>query len=116
MHLRHTRTMHLTRYDAKGQIIAVSESVSYVQFRGAVEQKTEIERRQLVGKSSFYDPDRLQLEQADTQLSPPFSKDSPEGLYRYSLEGVEELKGRRLSAFISSRLSRSSVPSRGRPG
>ncbi|MHB1421975.1 MAG: hypothetical protein ACYC3I_02025 [Gemmataceae bacterium] len=96
LHLRHTRGTRLTSYDAKGEIVAVAVSVSSVRFRGGVEQKKEIERHQLAGKPSIFDPDRMQLEQSDTLFSPPFSKDSPEGLYRYQWNGVEELRGRLL--------------------
>jgi hypothetical protein len=94
--LRHTRKTRLTRYDDKGQPIAISEAIFHVQFHDGVEQKQEIERRQLLGKSSLFDPDRVKIEQEDTQMAGPFAKDSPAGLYRYRLEGVEELHGRRL--------------------
>jgi hypothetical protein len=96
LQLRHTRKTRQARYDTKGQIVAISEASYHVQFRNRTEQKHELERRQLMGKPSFFDPDTIKLEGIDIQLAPPFSKDSPEGLYRYHLEGVEELHGRRL--------------------
>ena len=94
--LQHTRKTRQTRYDSKGQIVAISETSYQVQFHNRTEQKQELERRQLVGKPSLFDPDRVKLEGIDIQLAPPFSEDSPEGLYRYQLEGIEELHGRRL--------------------
>ncbi|HWG45729.1 MAG TPA: hypothetical protein VN688_23410 [Gemmataceae bacterium] len=92
----HTRKTRTTRYDSKGQPEAIAETTYRVHFNEGVEQKQQIERRQLLGKQSFLDPDGIKIEQADLQLIPPFSKDAPEGLYGYRLEGVEELQGRRL--------------------
>jgi hypothetical protein len=96
LQLRHTRKTRQTRYDTKGRIIAISETSYHVRFRDGTEQKQEIEHRQLMGNSSFFDPDKIQLTRADSQMAPPFSKDTPQGLYRYEMEGVEELHGRRL--------------------
>jgi hypothetical protein len=96
LHLQHTRKTRQTRYDEKGEAVAISESIYRVHFVDGVERKEEIEHRQIMGKSSFFDPDKIKLEQVDTHLSSPFSKDSPDGLYRYRLEGVEELRGRHL--------------------
>ena len=93
---RHTRTARLTRYDGKGQPSAVSETISHVQYHDGGERKTEIAHRQLLGKPSFFDPEKLKLEQSDAQVLSPFAKTTPEGLYRYRLEGVEELNSRRL--------------------
>lgn len=93
---RHTRKTRQTRYDTKGQVVAISETSDRVRFQNGKEQKQELERRQLMGKPSLFDPDKVKLEGIDIQLAPPFSKDSPEGLYRYQLEGIEELHGRRL--------------------
>jgi hypothetical protein len=93
---RHTRKARGTRYDNKGQPSAITETISHVQYRDGTEQQTEIEHRQLLGKPSFFDPEKLKLNQSDTQLLSPFAKTTPEGLYRYRLEGVEELNGRRL--------------------
>jgi hypothetical protein len=96
LRLWHTRKTRQTRYDAKGKVEAVSEAVYRVHFEDGKERKQEIERRQVLGKPSFFDPDRIKSEEMDTSMSPPFSKESPVGLYRYRLEGVEELQGRRL--------------------
>ena len=96
LHATHTRKTRMTRYDSKDQPVAITETTYHVHFTNGVEQKQEIERRQLLGKPSFLDPDNLKIEPADLQLSPPFSKDSPPGLYHYRWEDVEELQGRRL--------------------
>jgi hypothetical protein len=96
LRLRHTRKTRLTRYDNKGKAVAVAQGVYHVRFQNGVEQKQEIDRRQLMGEPSFFDPDRAKIAQEDTQIAGPFAQDSPEGLYRYRLEGVEELQGRPL--------------------
>jgi hypothetical protein len=92
----HTRKTRTTRYDSKGQPVAIAETTYRVHFSAGVEQKQQLERRQLLGKPSFLDPDSIKIGQADLQLIPPFSKSAPEGLYDYRFEGVEELRGRRL--------------------
>jgi hypothetical protein len=94
--LQHTRKTRITRYDDKGTASAIAEVTYRVWFRDGAEQKQEIERRQLLGKPSYFDPDRVKIAQEDTQITGPFSNDSPPGLYQYRLEGVEELQGRRL--------------------
>jgi hypothetical protein len=96
LRLWHTRKTRQTSYDKKGKAIAVSESVSRVHFVKGAERKEEIEHRQVMGKPSIFDPDRINLEREDTHLLPPFSKDSPADLYRYHLEGIEDVEGRRL--------------------
>jgi hypothetical protein len=96
LELTHTRKTRLTRYDSSGQAEAITETTYHVHFDHGAEQKKEVARRLLLGKPSFFDLDKLKLEPADLRLLLPFSKDAPEGLYRYRLGGVEEIDGRRV--------------------
>lgn len=93
--LWHTRKTRLIRYDSSGQAESITETTYHVHFDNDAEQKREVARRQLLGKPSFFDLDKLKLAPADLRLLLPFSKEAPEGLYRYRLEGVEEIDGRR---------------------
>jgi hypothetical protein len=93
--LWHTRKTRLIRYDSTGQAEGITETTFHVHFEDGAERKREVARRQLLGKPSFFDLDKLKLELADLRLLLPFSKESPEGLYRYRLAGVEEIDGRR---------------------
>lgn len=96
LRLWHTRKTRQTSYDKKGNAIAVSESVYRVHFDQGKERKEEFEHRQILGESSIFDPDRINLKKEDTHLLPPFSSDSPSDLYRYRLEGMEGVEGHRL--------------------
>lgn len=95
-HLTHTRKVRVTEYDRDGKATAIMEIVSRVHFDGLTERRQEIARRQLLGKPFAFDPDALKAEHPNKRAIPPFSKDAPEELYNYRLEGVEELQGRRL--------------------
>jgi hypothetical protein len=92
--LQHTRKARLIEYDRKGQEVSVMEIIDRVHFEGETEKKEEIERRQLLGKPFPFDPDMLRAEHPTKKAVPAFSKDAPEGLYRYRLEGAEELHDR----------------------
>lgn len=92
--LRHTRKARLIEYDRKGQEVAIMEITDRVHFEDQAEKKEELERRQLLGKPFPFDPDTLWAEHPTKKAVPAFSKDAPEGLYRYRLERVEELHGR----------------------
>jgi hypothetical protein len=93
---RHTRKTRLIRYDGKGQPSAITETIYHVQYCDGAEQKIEIERCQVLGKPSLFNPNKIKIEPSDAQLLSPFSKATPEGLYRYRWEGIEELNGRRV--------------------
>jgi hypothetical protein len=78
-------------FDRRNQPVAVSESLERVYFEGEKERKTTLEVRQVLGPPI----DANQFQGGPNQKSlPPFSKEAPEGLYRYELEGVEEIAGR----------------------
>lgn len=93
--LWHTRKTRLIRYDSTGQEEGITETLYHVHFENGAERKKEVGRRQLLGKASFLDLDKLKLEPTDLRLLLPFSKEAPEGLYHYRLTGVEEIDGRR---------------------
>jgi hypothetical protein len=96
LRLKHTRKTRQTRFDTKGKPIAIVEAIYHVHYSAGTEHKQEIQRRQLLGEPSLFDPDKAKIEQEDTQIAGPFSKDTPDGLYRYHLAAVEELQGRHL--------------------
>lgn len=92
----HTRKVRVTEFDRAGKATAIMEVVSRVHFDGSTERSQAIERRQILGKPFPFDPDALKAEHPNKRAIPPFSKDAPDGLYHYRLEGVEELQDRRL--------------------
>jgi hypothetical protein len=93
---RHTRKSRWIEYDRKGETVARMEITDHVYFVGEEERKTEIERRQLLGKPFPFDPDRLKAEHPNEKAKPPFAKDLPAGFYRYQLAGVEKIQERPL--------------------
>jgi hypothetical protein len=89
--LQHLRKGRLIELDVRGQPVAIGESLERVYFEGEKERKTTLEVRQVLGRPI----DAGQLQGGPNQKSlPPFSKEAPEGLYRYEMEGVEEIAGR----------------------
>jgi hypothetical protein len=93
---RHLRKSLVSEYDRQGQMTAQLEVRDRVHFEGEEERKTEIGRRQLLGGSIPYDPDKLKANQPSGKATAPFSKDTPKDFYRYELEDVEEIDGPRL--------------------
>jgi hypothetical protein len=89
--LQHLRKGRLTEFDRHGQPVAIVESSERVYFEGGEERKLTLEARQVLGPP--IDAGKLQGGPSQKSL-PPFSKEAPEGLYRYELEGVEEVAGR----------------------
>jgi hypothetical protein len=94
LHLGHTRKARLIEFDVKGHETSIMEITDRVQFDGEKEQKKQIEQRQLLGTPFPFDPDTLKAEHPNRKAVHPFSNETPEGLYRYRLEGVEEIQGR----------------------
>ncbi|MBO0698182.1 MAG: alpha/beta hydrolase [Zavarzinella sp.] len=78
----------MTEFDRKNQPVAITETVERVHFEGRTERKTVLEVRPVLGEpigaTAFQSG-------ADPQARWPFSDAAPAGLYRYELEGVEEL-------------------------
>jgi hypothetical protein len=93
-HLAHTRKARLTEFDANGHETAVMEITDRVWFDGYKEVKEQIDRRQRLGKPFPFDPDTLKTEHPNRRAAHPFSHDTPAGLYRYSLEGVDQVHER----------------------
>jgi hypothetical protein len=91
--LAHTRKARLIEFDASGHEISIMVITDRVQFDGEKEQKRQIEQRQLLGKPFPFDPDTLRAEHPNRKAVHPFSNDTPAGLYRYHLEGVEQIQG-----------------------
>lgn len=89
--LRHRRACRVTEFDRAGRPVAITESVEQVQYEGRAERKTTLEIRPVLGK-----PIELTGFQggSDPNAKWPFSDAAPAGLYRYELEGVEEVAGR----------------------
>ncbi|MDB5307687.1 MAG: hypothetical protein JWO38_1889 [Gemmataceae bacterium] len=88
--LRHRRTCRVTEFDRGNRPVAITESVERVHFEGRTERKTTLEVRQVLGE-----PIGLTEFQggADPAARWPFSDATPAGLYRYELEGIEEVGG-----------------------
>jgi hypothetical protein len=91
LRLQHLRKGRLIELDRQGQAVAIVESLERVYFEGEKERKTALEVRQVLGRP--IDAGKLQGG-PDQKSLPPFSKEAPEGLYRYELEGIEEVAGR----------------------
>jgi hypothetical protein len=92
--LAHTRKARLIEFDPSGREVAIMEITDRVQFDGDKERKEQLDRRQLLGKPFPFDPDTLKAEHPNRKAAHPFSNDTPQGLYRYSLEGVEQMRDR----------------------
>ena len=94
LRLAHTCRACLTEFDANSHETAVMEITDRVWFDGDREVKEQIERRQRLGKPFPFDPDTLRAEHPNRRAAHPFSHDTPSGLYRYTLEGVEQVHER----------------------
>ncbi len=94
LHLAHTRKDRLIEFDADGHEVAVMEMTDRVQFDGDKEIRKQLERRQRLGKPFPFDPETLKAEHPNRRAAHPFSADTPAGLYRYTLEGVEQIHER----------------------
>jgi hypothetical protein len=85
-HLRKSRTIE---FDRRKKPIAIVEMLDRVHFEGQKECLTNLESRQVLGQPSAPSPAGPQ---GGLNVKAPFSGEtSREGLYRYQLEGVEEV-------------------------
>ena len=85
-HLRHHRKMRVTELDRRGRPVAITEMLDRVHFEDRKECNTRLEARPVLGTLTDDTNFRSGLN-ANTRA--PFSDDTPSGLYRYTLEGVE---------------------------
>ncbi len=89
--LQHLRKSRVSEFDYRNQPVAVVEMLDRVYFEGQKECKTNLETRQVFGQD--FDPGKLQAG-LNTKTLPPFSPDTPMGVYRYEWAGVETIAGR----------------------
>lgn len=87
-HLRKSRTIE---FDRGKKAIAIVDTLERIHFEGEKECPTNLESRQVLGSPTVYPPGRSQ---GGLNMKAPFSRETPEDLYRYRLEGVEEVAGK----------------------
>ncbi len=88
LQLQHLRKSRTTEFDRRKQPIAIVDSLDRIHFKGGKECLTNLESRHVLGSPSAFPPGGSQ---GGLEMKAPFSSETPEGLYRYQLEGVEEV-------------------------
>lgn len=91
LQLQHLRKSRTIEFDRRKQPIAIVDTLERVHFEGRKECRTYLESQQVLGPPSASPPGGPQ---GGLDVKAPFSNEPPsEGLYRYQLEGVEEIAG-----------------------
>ncbi len=93
LQLQHLRKSRTTEFDRRKQPIAITDTLDRIHFEGRKECLTKLESRQVLGSPSAFPSGGPQ---GGLEMKAPFSRETPEGLYRYQLEGVEEVAGKQL--------------------